>query len=188
MKVRWLGNACVDILSDERVIIDPHPTTELNGRADKVLITHEHDDHFDKETFERISKDAEVYAPKHTLDKFNIEGKTVKPGDEFAGIQVLDCECWKSEESVGYYYKGVLHPGDAAEFYIDKPVLLAFSPCFESNYEDYLESVSEIKPGLVVPFHYDHGEKKSEAQGLVNLLEKEGFSCKLLSPGDDIIL
>ncbi len=188
MKVRWLGNACVEIVAEERVIIDPHPTVDLKGRADKIFITHEHDDHFDKDTFDRISKDAETYAPKHTLNKFDIQGKAVKPGDEFSDIKVLDCDCWKSKESVGFYYKGILHPGDSAEFYVDEQVLLAFSPCFESNYYDYLESVSKTEPGLVVPFHYDHIEKKDEAEGLVDLLKKEGFSCKLLSPGDELIL
>lgn len=171
MKVRWIGNACVDMISDERVIIDPHPTVELRGKADKILITHEH--HFDKDTFDSISEDAEVYAPKHTLDKFNIRGKPVTPGDEFSDIKVLDCECWNSEESVGYYYKGILHPGDAAEFYVENRVLIAFSPCFESDHDDHLQSIIGIDPGMVIPFHYDPKNDLQAAEGLIELLKKK---------------
>jgi len=188
MRVRWMGNSCVDIVGEERVVIDPHPTVELLGKADKILITHEHDDHFDPDTFEQISKDAEVYAPKHTLEKFDIQGIPVAPGDGFDDFEVLPCNCWKSEESVSYLYQGVLHTGDSAEFPDADLVKLAFTACFPDNYDDYLEGLSKIKPGIVVPFHYDPKEKMEEAEGLVKILEDEGLRCKILSPGEEIVL
>ncbi|MFO8109251.1 MAG: MBL fold metallo-hydrolase [Thermoplasmata archaeon] len=189
MEVRWLGNSCVDMISDERVIIDPHPVIELKGKADKILITHEHDDHFRKETFEKISEgDTEIYAPKHTLEKFDIDGTAVEPGDEFEGIKVLSCQCWNSEESVGYLYEGILHNGDSAEFPDKGFVKLAFTACFPDNYDDYVEGLSKIDPDVVVPFHYDPDEKLSEAQGLAELLEKKSIKCKMLKPGEELII
>lgn len=188
MRVKWLGNSCVELLSEERVVIDPHPTVELYGEVDKILITHEHDDHFDRSVFESISEDAEVYAPKYTLDKYDIHGTAVKPGDEFENIKVLTCQCWKSKESVGYLYKGILHPGDSSNFSGVEQVKLAFTPCFPDNYEDYVEKFCAIEPGIVVPFHYAPAKNLEDARGLIKMLEKNSLMCKLLSPGDDLIL
>ena len=52
MKVTWLGHACFKIESNgSSVVIDPYNNEKLPGypelheEADKVLVTHEHDDH-----------------------------------------------------------------------------------------------------------------------------------------------
>lgn len=184
MRVRWLGNSCVEIFGERHILIDPNYLIEPEEGVEIVLVTHEHGDHFDPEKFERL-KVKEVIAPKATLDEYGVEGKVAKPGMEIGGIRVLESWCWKAKESVSYLYNGVLHAGDSARFPDVKDVRLVFTACFPDYYEDYLREFKRLKPKLVVPFHYSE-EKIQNAERLKELLDENGFNCKILEVGGEI--
>lgn len=186
MKVRWLGNAAVEVFGEKHILIDPNFTVEPEKEADIVLLTHEHDDHFEGENYRSSGEDAELYAPETSLKKFDVDGKAVEPGDTIGDIKVLDCDCYGSDESVSYFFKGLLHSGDSAYFPDTEGVKLIFTACFPDYYEDYISAFKRLEPDLVVPFHYDPKEGREDAKGLKRKMDEEGIPNKLLSPGEAI--
>lgn len=185
MMVRWLGNACIEINSGKHLLIDPNFVVPPERVADWVLVTHEHDDHYSEVNRLEFGTGAEVYAPRSTLDKFDLDGEAVSPGQQIDGIQVLESDCWNAVESVSYYYNGLLHCGDTAEFpEVHGDVGVVFSACFPDHYDDYVEAFKRLEPSLVVPFHYDPEENMEDARGLVEHLESEGFNARLLEIGE----
>lgn len=191
MRVRWLGEACVEIIGEQTMLIDPNYQVEPEENPDLILVTHEHDDHFDPEVRKKFPG-AELYAPQSVYDEFDVAGEVVTAGEEFGpGIKVLDCDCYGSEEAVGYYYQGVLHTADAAQFPIpEAEVKLAFSACFTDFQEEYLASCRQVEPELVVPYHYTAGEEEgiAEAKSLVKKLTANGFTSQLLEAGAEVKL
>jgi L-ascorbate metabolism protein UlaG (beta-lactamase superfamily) len=189
VKVRWLGRACVEIIDKKNILIDPNYQIEPKSAPDIVLVTHEHGDHFDPELWKQFS-DADLYAPQSVYDKFDVDGELVDIGGEVGpGIQVLPCDCYNSDFSVAYFYKGVLHTADAAEFPDPgEEVKLCFSACFSDLYADYVESCQRIEPELVIPYHYDAHDPEGveEATGLIAELRDADFNTKLLELGGEI--
>jgi len=183
MRLRWLGNSCVEIIADKHVLIDPNYTLKPEARFDFVLVTHEHSDHIDPKKLEEIEYD-KLVAPKATLEEYGLEGIEAKPGMEIDGIKVLESWCWKAKESVSYLYEGVLHTGDSSKFPDVQNPKVVFTACFPDFYEEYVREMKRLKPELVVPIHYDPERKKKNAEGLKELLEKEGIVCKILNVGE----
>lgn len=186
MKVRWLGNACIEVFGGRHILIDPNCVKEPEEQADVVLISHEHDDHFSHDTLKEYGSEAELFGPGVALEKFDLAGRAVKPGDRIGDIRVLESRCWGSDESVSFYYRGLLHSGDSADFPEAEKVKLIFTACFPDFYRKYLAAFRRLKPDLVVPFHYDPGKNNDEAEELVRLLEKEGVPSRLVAPGESI--
>ncbi|MFO7792918.1 MAG: MBL fold metallo-hydrolase [Candidatus Saliniplasma sp.] len=186
MKVRWLGNACVEIFGEDHVLIDPNFSVEPEKKPDLVLVTHEHDDHFDTDDFAKYKDNVELLAPEPTLKKFDLDGIGAEPGMYFKDVKILDCQCWNAEQSVSYYYDGVLHSGDSNIFPEVENVKLLFTACFPDYYDDYLSAFKRLKPELVVPFHYDPEDGSEDAEGLVELMDEEGINGTLLEPGDSV--
>ena len=143
IKVKWLGNSALLIEAEKSIVIDPSFTEEVvaDVKADIVLITHEHDDHIDPEDLAAVSKeDTKVFAPQSVYDKFEIQGEIVKAGDVIEDeIKVLDVNCYKAEESVAYFYKGLYQTADASD-YPDpgEEIELLFTACFNDHFSDCL--------------------------------------------------
>jgi|Deesub1362A_J573_1020465.scaffolds.fasta_scaffold00287_28 L-ascorbate metabolism protein UlaG (beta-lactamase superfamily) len=183
MKIRWLGNSCVEIFEPKHIVIDPNYVIEPEKNIEMVFVTHEHDDHFDIDKFAALN--APLVAPEYMIKEFELEGTIASVGREISGVKVLESWCWGSKESVSYFYNGILHPGDSAKFPDAKDVKLAFTACFPDFYDDYILEFKRIEPELVVPFHYS--EKKIEnARGLKKRLDEEGINCKIVDIGETI--
>lgn len=193
IKVKWLGNSGLLIEDEKIIVIDPSFSTEIEVdiTADIILITHEHDDHINPEDLAAVSnEETKVFAPKSVYDKFDIKGEIIEAGalieDE---IKVLDIDCYQAEESVAYFYKGLYHTGDAAN-YPDpgEDIKLLFTACFNDYFSDYLERVIKLSPEMAVPYHYNPEERQEllQAKGLSSKFEQIGCSSKLLEIGEEI--
>ena len=187
MKLRWLGNSCIEIIDDLHILIDPNFVIEPEPNIDYVLVTHEHSDHIDVEKLKGLDY-KNLIAPEYTLKTYNLEGIKAEVGKEIEDIKILPSWCWKAEESVSYYYKGVLHTGDSAKFPDVENVKIAFTACFPDFYDDYVSEMLRLKPELVIPIHYnpEKPEKLKNAEGLKERLEKEGISCRIVKIGEVI--
>ena len=57
--IEWLGHDSFKILSDKVIYIDPFKI-EAKEKADLILITHDHFDHFSPEDINKIKKDSTI--------------------------------------------------------------------------------------------------------------------------------
>ncbi|MBS3811469.1 MAG: MBL fold metallo-hydrolase [Halanaerobiales bacterium] len=189
MIVRWLGEACVEIESDLNILIDPNYEVEPVNVPDLILVTHEHDDHFDENIIKKYP-DTKIYGPQSFFEHFDVDGKIIQSGDRVKNdIDIFKCDCYNSIESVCYYYQGVYHTADSADYPKPKSeVKVLFTACFEDYYNEYLNLVKDIKPKIVVPYHFNsHSDKNvKEAMGLYKILREAGYNSRLLKPGDHI--
>lgn len=193
IKVKWLGNSALLIEGEKNIVIDPAFKTEVDIKADIVLITHEHDDHFDLDDFNSIiSDETQVFAPKSVYDKFEIDGEIAAPGDIIESeIKVLAVDCYNSEESVAYFYQGIYQTADASD-YSDpgEEIKLLFTACFNDHFADYLEKAIKLNPEMAVPYHYDPAERQEllQAKGLSSKFEQIGCKSKVIEIGEVIEL
>jgi L-ascorbate metabolism protein UlaG (beta-lactamase superfamily) len=184
MRVRWLGNSCVELIDGKHILIDPNYIVEPKENVELILVTHEHGDHFDLEKFEKLGV-KKLVAPKATLKEYGLDGIEAKPGVEIDGVRILESWCWKAKESCSYFYKGILHAGDSARFPEIEGVKLVFTACFPDFYDDHLNEFKRMRPELIVPFHYSK-EKIENAKGLKKLLDESGLNCKILEVGGEV--
>jgi len=191
IKVKWLGNSALLVDSEQKIVIDPSFEIEADFEADIVLITHEHDDHINLDDLKTvITEETKIYAPQSVYDKFEIKGEVVKAGDLVEEeIKVLDVDCYNSEESVAYYYKGLYQTADASN-YSDpgEEIELLFTACFNDHFSDYLEKVIKLNPKMAVPYHYDPEERQGllQAKGLSSKFEQIGCTSKVIEIGGEI--
>ncbi|MFB0563853.1 MAG: MBL fold metallo-hydrolase [Candidatus Lokiarchaeia archaeon] len=183
MKLRWLGNSCVEILGKRHFLIDPNFLVEPEKGVELVFVTHEHPDHFDIQKFNTLK--VGLVAPYSVLSMYNLEGKRAEIGKEFEGVKIFESWCLKSEESVSYFYEGVLHPGDSARFPEVSDVKLVFTACFPDFYADYVNAFKKMKPEMVIPLHFSE-QKRYTAEGLKERLDKERIDCRILRVGESI--
>lgn len=185
MKIRWLGNSCLEvILSDINYLIDPNFIVEPKESPDQVLLSHEHDDHFDVEKFNGLGDSISLYAPEASLNKFDVDGTIIKPGDTVDSVKVLDCDCYGAEESVCFKIDNLYHTADSADFPVIEGIDILFSACFQDNYDDYFERAKEMDPEVVIPYHYNPEEEFDLAKGLKDRLLENDINSKILEIGE----
>lgn len=181
MKIRWLGNSCIEIFGDKHIVIDPNFKVPPEPGVDYVLVTHEHPDHFDMNCYRQIN--AQVIAPAATLEEYDLAGIEAKPGDEIDGIKILESSCWRSKESCSYFAYGLLHTGDSPRFPDAVGVDVLFTACFPGSFDDYILEFKRLKPKLIVPIHYSE-EKTENARVLGEMVRQAGINFKILKVGE----
>jgi len=147
------------------------------GRADLILITHEHKDHFEKSSIEKIvaRTGALVIAPNCVLRELEIprENKMeVVVGDEFVvkGVEVKVVKAVHPQSTcpVGYIIKkggkSIYHAGDTYEFgeMFDIKVDYALIPIggtYTMDAYSAYKAAKEINCKYIIPMHYNTSER-----------------------------
>jgi len=206
---RYLGRACVEIITErDHLIIDPNYVESPKKGIEKLLLTHEHDDHLSPEKirilYEKyVDKDKElkIFGPISTKDKVNIkEVLIIKDESKIeinnGRIEVFKIDCWKSEACVAYLItvdrKRILHTADSAKYSdrlrtIEKGIDCCFIATFENFYQDYLDFIKTIQPKLTIPYHFGP-DKKQMGKNTAQFLEDNNVKVKYLDLGEEIIL
>ncbi|MFH0411188.1 MBL fold metallo-hydrolase [Corynebacterium sp. L4756] len=122
MKITLHGHSCVSVATDEGVfVIDPGPASDLSvlASADAVLLTHAHPDHVDADTV--IASQLPVWGPADAVGLIG-QGTVVRPGESFSllgttinavgGLHHEIHPRLPRPVNIGYFFNGVLHPGD----------------------------------------------------------------------------
>ena len=191
IKVRWLGNSALEIDGEKKILIDPNYEVEPEIEAEIVLITNENDDHIDPEKLAEVTDSStEIYGPQSVFANFDIEGEVVESGQEIADdIKVIDIDCYQAETSVGYFYKGVYHTGDAST-YPDpgEEIEVLFTACFNDHFASYIESCIKLDPKMAIPYHYDPEERQEllQAKGLSSKFNQISCDSEVLELGEEI--
>jgi L-ascorbate metabolism protein UlaG (beta-lactamase superfamily) len=185
------------------IYVDPAKPAKLDGlpKADLILISHEHYDHFDPESIKSISKqETQVIAPASVVAKF----PSAKP---MTNGQSQQWEQWKIEAVPSYNLKRgpgkgqLFHPKGrdngyvltfgGKRFYFSgdtegvpemrslKDIDVAFV-CMNLPYtmppEEAAEAVKAFHPKVVIPYHYKGSDLKVFQQKLAGT----GIEVRLL--------
>ncbi|MBD3214562.1 MAG: hypothetical protein GF311_18270 [Candidatus Lokiarchaeota archaeon] len=205
--VRYLGRACVEIISDnDHIVIDPNFVELPRKGVNKILLSHEHDDHLSNEDilkiyekYARENKQLKIFGPKSTKEKVAFEKLyVVKAGTVIdlkdGKIDVYSIDCWGADSCLAYLVnidgKRILHTADSANYSdrlrnIEKAVDCCFVACFEDYYDNYLHFVKTILPKLAVPYHFGPDEMQM-GENLVEYFKKNYLKVELYNPGEEI--
>jgi L-ascorbate metabolism protein UlaG (beta-lactamase superfamily) len=198
----WLGHDSFRLKGEKVVYIDPWKLAAGAEKADVLLITHDHYDHFSQDDIAKISKADTVFvAPPTVASKLRGKPIAVKPGDKLtaAGVPIEVVPAYnpnkkfhpKSAGHVGYIVtlngKRIYHAGDTdlipemAQIKCDI-ALLPVSGTYVMTATEAAEAANTLKPALAIPMHYgdpevvgtrrDAEEFKRLARVPVEILEK----------------
>ena len=127
MKISLHGQSAVAVEAPQgRIVIDPGPLSDLSclDNAGAVLLTHAHGDHLDIDAVR--ASGLPVWGTQEAIDAIG-SGTAVHTGEEFEvlGLKIHAVGGLHEEihpniprpENLGYFFNGVLHPGDMALFF-----------------------------------------------------------------------
>lgn len=214
----YLGHSGFEITLDELTIyIDPYledsPDRVVKAaitpsgikKADLLFITHEHFDHFERNTVldvvERMQ--ATVVAPSIVLRELDIPLSSkvdVRVGDSFS-LKGIDVEVIKaihpqSKDPVGFILrkggKSIYHAGDTYEFMemVDLKVDYAILPIggtYTMDPIDAHKAAKEIRCRYIIPMHYNTWERiRQNTRDFANSLADTKVKPIVLKVGESI--
>jgi len=171
VKITWLGHASVMIQGGSHVVyIDPWKIGTSLPKADIILITHDHFDHYSEDDIKLLSK-------KGTVIVSSVPGPLVdevmKPGDtkDVRGIPIKAIPSYNIDKEfhpkvnrwVGYIVtvenKKVYHAGDTDRIPemegLDVDVaLLPVGGTYTMDAASAIDAIEDIKPRHVIPIHF----------------------------------
>ncbi len=192
MQITWLGHASFKIIAAGKIIyIDPY-AGNYDEKADVILVTHEHFDHFSREKIGLILDDhTQIFSSTNVASQIN-GAVGMKPGDtkEAFGIGITAVQAYNTNKrfhpkgmGIGFVIeaegKKIYHAGDTDKIpemkYIKADVaLLPVSGTYVMTAKEAVEAVKDIKPKIAVPMHYGVvAGTVDDAELFKELVEKE---------------
>ena len=178
MQITWLNHAAFKIKTNSGALLylDPYQISD-DEKADAIIISHTHGDHFSKSDIKKIWKDDTILiGPKSiekNLEKFN--GKALNIGEKFShkDFQIELVPAYtikKSSHPKGNQWSGtiiesegkiVYHAGDTEKIpemqsLSNRKVTVALLPCggtYTMDFEEATDAAMDIKPEILVPMH-----------------------------------
>jgi L-ascorbate metabolism protein UlaG (beta-lactamase superfamily) len=176
VEVEWLGHDSFRLKADGKVVyLDPYKLAGENDKADLILITHDHFDHCDQPSVDRISgKDTVVIAPFGCSVKLRSKFRQVSAGETVTemGVKVEAVAAYNIGKpyhprgiGVGYVVtlagKRIYHAGDTDRIPEMKKLrnidiaLLPVSGTYTMTAVEAAEAANEdIDTKSVIPMHY----------------------------------
>jgi L-ascorbate metabolism protein UlaG (beta-lactamase superfamily) len=200
VRITWLGHASVMIKATATVYIDPWKISKSSPRADIVLLTHDHGDHYSESDVKIISDaSTRVVAPMST----KIVSDTITPGQSLAikDVTIKAVPAYNVSKAfhpranawVGYIVdiggKKIYHTGDTDRIPEMMRITadLAFIPVggtYTMDASEASDAVKDIKASIVIPIHF------GDIVGSIKDAEKFAKLCacdvRILHPGESI--
>ena len=172
MKIEVIHHASIKLIGDKVIYFDPYDIKEEYHDADYIFVTHDHYDHYDEESIDKVKNDnTKIILPKCLVDKKN--NLIVEPDREY----VIDNISFKTtfsyninkpfhpkeKEYVGFnvlldgtnYY--VMGDTDLTEESLEVKTDVCFVPIggkFTMDVDEAVEYINRIRPKKVIPIHY----------------------------------
>ena len=198
--ITFFKHASLSLETEGRLIyIDPVGTFAEYGRlpkADVVLVTHSHYDHFDRAAIDKLSKKGTVVVcDKVSAEAFDFDCVTMTPGavtEPLDGVRVEAVPAYNITEGHLDFHPqaredcGYIITIGGTRFYIAgdtennedvkavKDIDVAFLPVnqpYTMTVEQAVDAVKAIKPAIFYPYHYGEVEEKTDIDRLARELE-----------------
>jgi L-ascorbate metabolism protein UlaG (beta-lactamase superfamily) len=180
--IEWLGHDSFRLSVGGKVIyIDPWKLKAGQPKADLILITHDHFDHFSKDDIQNLSKPSTiVVAPPVVTEQLQGNTRAARPHDSLtaAGVPIEIVPAYnlnkfrepgkvfhpKEASYVGYIVtlggKRIYHTGDTDHIPEINTVkcdiaLVPVSGTYVMTAKEAAAAVNQFKPGKAIPMHYD---------------------------------
>jgi len=198
--IHWLGHASFRIENDKTIYTDPYELKGKPPKADLVLITHDHFDHFSPNDVAKVTKDDTVFVTIAAVAK-RLKGdvRVVKPGESLTvlGIPIETVPAYnvnkfrspgvpfhpKESGHVGFIItvggQRIYHAGDTDVIPemddIEADIaLLPVGGTYTMTADEAAQAANKIKPKVAIPMHHSAivGSVK-DAQRFRDLCEME---------------
>jgi len=160
---RWDGDGAT-------VYIDPWGVPEGAPEADVIFITHAHDDHFQPEEIQRLTKkDTQIVAPRDIAAELSGNVQPVAPGDtvEAGGIKGQALPAYNIAEE-----RLEMHP--KANGWVGYVLQLGDTTYYHAGDTDHLTDLETISPQVAfVPVGGTFTMDASEAAGLIRTMSPQ---------------
>ncbi len=179
MEIFWLGHASfkIKMFSGRIIYLDPYNIKNGEEKADIIVSSHSHGDHFSRSDIKKIWKDDTILlGPVSIADSLKkFDGQVLEIGEEFAykdfTIELFPAYTIKKGthpksnnwvgtiiESAG---KSVYHAGDTERIpemkeLASRKITVALLPCggtYTMDFEEATDAALDIQPEIVVPMH-----------------------------------
>ena len=206
VKFHALAHASIRIEYDGKEI-EIDPVTKLGNRtidyttmpkADYIIITHEHGDHFDKEAIKQLTGESTLLVTNSRCGEMLGYGKVMKNGDRFQVADDLMLEAVPAynttEANMKFHPKGrdngyvitidglrIYVAGDTEdiqEMAAIKDIDIAFMPCnqpYTMTPEQLVRAAKIVKPKVLFPYHYG----QTKVSDIPALLKEEGCEVRI---------
>lgn len=172
--IKWLGHDTFKIIGEKIIYTDPFQIKKPD-KADIILVTHEHYDHFSPDDIKKLlTPDTIIVLPKDCSGKIRAKEIIVKPGDKITveGIEIEVVPSYNTNKKfhpkekgwVGYIFKimgkRIYIAGDTdyiPEMKTFKDIdiaLLPVSGTYVMTAEEAVQAAIDIKPKIAIPMHY----------------------------------
>lgn len=175
-KIKWLGQASVRIEDEKVIYIDPYNLSENPVKADIILITHDHMDHLDRKSIEKIIKPETIILIPSAINIGIKDAKiaSVKPfsTNKIYNYNIMTVPAYnikksfhpKSKGYVGYIIEisgtKIYHTGDTERIPEMKNIsadiiMLPLGQTYTMNsVEEASEAVIDVKAKIAIPIHF----------------------------------
>lgn len=203
-------HSCLLVETDDRVgLFDPGSFSWQSGlvkvealeRVDRIIITHEHADHYDPDFLRAVLarfEQAHIVCNDSVRRKIEADGisglfrgqetQCTKPFE--APHETLPVLSVEPPANTGFHFQNLLsHPGDSHRFTETKKVLALPVTAPWGSTTDAVRLALELKPEYVIPIHDWHYRDEARA-GMYDMLERAfaESSIKFLKPQDGVAI
>lgn len=198
--IKWFGQAALKINTGKLFIyIDPYQLKNPD-KADIILITHDHSDHYSKQDIDKLKKDNQII-----IAPFDINGKNIVllPGKTTTvqGVSIEAVPAYNIKK-INYHPKGKNFAGyiltiNGVRIYIagdtekipemDKINCdIAFLPLGQTytmnSVQEAVESAITVKAKIAIPYHFGLAEgTEKDAKMFVEELKKKGMTSFIMN-------
>lgn len=184
----WVGHSTVGIYGEKIIYVDPFSEV-LKGderKADLIISTHGHRDHFDVDAINKLSQTNTHVVVRSGSDTSNLSSKLVEEldihgtctidGIHIKGVHAYNTKRFRSPgtpfhpegfgmgvlvtvEGIKFYYVGDSDFIEPMKELRDENIDVAFLPIggtYTMDVDEAVEAVAAIQPKKVVPVHYNH--------------------------------
>jgi L-ascorbate metabolism protein UlaG (beta-lactamase superfamily) len=174
--IKWFGHASLMLKIDgKNIFIDPWKLKKVKEKADIILITHSHFDHFSEDDIKKILKpDTFLYSSEDVVNKVSVKNKKIiKPFEEVSlgSIIIKGFPAYNTNKNfhpksnnwlgfiieyggVSIYIAGDSDVTEEAKKIKANIMILPIGGTYTMNDFEAAELVNLVKPEYAIPIHF----------------------------------